>query len=467
MTQKSNLSRLLLPLVLVMALVTTVPAAHAAPLLDASARVVETEQEIKNAMARWIAAVTGKTSADLVNLVDFDSALYYLRLRDLALTANADELSQLSEVDQLQVMFFRLMVDGQQLRIMSAQQLLAFAVEKGFIGMELRRGDLLDDIRFSDDTATGRLLKFGRADRPDRYRQYLVKEQGGWRVSLQGERERLEGEFDGFVQRSGLSRSEAAFLILEMRVMRKVSPSDFYNPAAGVVPAAKNIAGNTRSADAAERFRLVSVRLPESVVGRPAVTLDDTETGLKLVLKRGESVPGYPLLRLQRIAPDAAVFEMVTDSPELVSLPLDPVDRLTRRSVGSRAGLGESSTVFDEARLGANYPGQMMMQWRNIGLRGRPQLLQQAWLTPDFGGALGPDKLMLGLKVSQVVPASFWDQIGLENGDLLKELNGVTIDTLDAWKKVLQIAQREQELTVRVQRGDHEVVFRTRTVRPV
>ncbi len=467
---KLTIGRFLLPWLAVMTLVATSSAAQSASVPESVTADSETKREITAAMQRWIVAVAEKRVEGLVDLVDSDSEAYYLHLRDLALAADAEELTRLSEVDQLQVMFFRLMVDAQQLRTMNAQHLIAFAVKKGFIGMELRRSDVLQEIQVNGDTATGRLLKFGRGDRPDRYLQHFVQEQGAWQVSLQGERERLEGEFDGFVKRSQLSRSEAAFLILEMRVMRKVSPADFYSPTNPVdfvsQPIAKNLSEGIDSSAATERFRLVSVRLPETIVGRPAVTLDDTETGLKVVLKSGDSIPGYSQLRLQRITPDTAVFETIAGPEDVVSLSLDSVDRLRRRRAEGTAALRNSSTVIDEASLGEKYPGQMMLQWRNIGLRGRPQLLQQAWLTPDFGGALGPDKAMLGLKVSQVVPASLWDQIGLENGDLLREMNGVVVDNLDAWKKVLQLAQNEQELMVRIQRGDHQVVFRTHTVKP-
>ena len=397
---------------------TLVAAAQSTALPDTPDTVANTKQEITTAMEQWIAAVAGKQTGTMANLVDSESEAYYLRLRDFALTAGAEDLSALSEVDQLQVMFFRLMTDEQHLRAMSAQQLIAFAVEKSFIGMELRRADQLDQIQLNGDRATGRLLKFGRTNRPDRYLQYFVKEQGTWQVSLRGERERLEGEFDSFVGRSGLSRSEAAFLILEMRVMRKVKTSDFYslNEPEGV------LLGDTTakfpSIDVRERFRLVSVRLPEALVGRPAITLDDIGTGLKHVVHKGESIPGYPNLTLYRITPSQAIFDNATDSAEAVELLLDPRDRLSSRATVGDAIRHPSTNMLDEARLGEKYDGQMMMQWRNIGLRGRPKLLQQAWLTPDFGGVVGPDKSMLGLQVSQVMPAGFWDQIGLEDGDL-------------------------------------------------
>jgi len=461
-----TIGRFLVPLVAVITFVATAPATQSSPVPDTSEAVVDTERKITTAMELWLAAVAEKQTGNLAKLVDAESEAYYLRLRNLALTADAEGLSRLSEVDQLQVMFFRLMVDAQQLRTMSAQQLLAFAVEKGFIGMELRLADQLVEIQVSGDTATGRLLKFGRADRPDPYLQYFVKAGGIWQVSLQGERERLEGEFDGFVQRSGLSRSEAAFLILEMRLMRKVTAADFFTPSAEVATWAKNQDSEPGSIDAADRFRLVSVRLSETLVGIPAATVDDTHTGLKQVLLRGDSVPGHPEFELSRISPDEVFFRNKVRPAMGLILSLDTSDRLNRRTAVAQTAQNSAATLFDEASLGEQYPGQMMMQWRNIGLRGRPQLLQQAWLTPDFGGAVGPDKSMLGLRVRQVGEASFWDQIGLEDGDLLTEINDVSIDTLDAWKKAIRIAETNQDIKVRLQRGDHELIFRTLTVRP-
>lgn len=440
--------------------------AVSSPATEQGAALFETEREITTAMERWLAAVAGRQTENLAQLVDTESEDYYLYLRDLALNADAHALSPLIEVDQLQVMFLRLMLEPEQLRSMNVQQLLAFAIGNGFIGMELRHADRLDKVQVSGDTATGRLMKFGRADRPDRYLQYFVKEQGAWLVSLRGERDRLEGEFDGFVQRTGLSRSEAAFLILETRVMRKVTATDFFLPVAPRSALVKSRNDNLESMNTTGELRLVSVRLSETLVGLPAATIDDTETGLKHVVARGESIPGNPEFVLSRISSDKAIFRNTKRPAESLILSLDATDQLSRRAGVARTASDSTTTIFDEASLGEKYPGQMMMQWRNIGLRGRPQLLQQAWLTPDFGGAVGPDKSMLGLRVRQVGEASFWDQIGLQDGDLLTEINGLRVNTLDAWKKAIRIAETYQDIKVRLQRGDHELIFRTLTVRP-
>jgi len=426
------------------------------------------QSEVASAMTAWIDVVTQKRTENVSLVLDSQSSAYYLRIKELALTSGTEVLRKLKEVDQLQVMFFRLMLEPEQLKAMTVDQLIAYAVKNGFIGMELRNADVLDEIAISGNTASGRLLKFGRVERPDKYRQYFVKENGTWLVSLLGERERLEGVFDAFVKRTKLSRSEAAFLILETRLMRKVLPSDFFSPVGDADTSVASVPAVTSPVDIRARFRVVSIRLPESLVGLAAVTLDDMSTGLKYVVHAGDNLASYPQLTLVEIKPDEvrlAYSDDLSDEGDLV-LPLNSGDHLNRRKVLDDSAQIGTASLLDEAALGAEYKGQMMMQWRNTGLRGRPQLLQQAWLTPDFDGVVGPDRSMVGLRVSKVVSASFWEQIGLKNGDLLKAVNGVSIDTLDAWKEILEIAQTSQELRIRLERDELELTYRTLTIKP-
>ncbi len=55
---------------------------------------------------------------------------------------------------------------------------------------------------------------------------------------------------------------------------------------------------------------------------------------------------------------------------------LDEGQSLNQRMAAAPADRADMSSLLEEARLGAAYEGLMMMQWRNIGLRGRPQLLR-------------------------------------------------------------------------------------------
>jgi type II secretory pathway component PulC len=107
-----------------------------------------------------------------------------------------------------------------------------------------------------------------------------------------------------------------------------------------------------------------------------------------------------------------------------------------------------------------------MTQWRNVGLRDRAQLLQQAWLTADYAAAPGANASMTGLRVRKLIEGSFWQQLGLQEGDLLEEINGVRVDSMDAWQQVIQIAQNDLDITITVDRAAHKHSYRTETIRP-
>ncbi len=107
-----------------------------------------------------------------------------------------------------------------------------------------------------------------------------------------------------------------------------------------------------------------------------------------------------------------------------------------------------------------------MTQWRNVGLRDRAQLLQQAWLTANFTAPSDSQQTMTGLRVRKLVQGSFWQQLGMQEGDLLEEINGVRVDSLDAWQQVIQIAQNDTDITITVDRAAHKHRYRTETIRP-
>jgi len=118
------------------------------------------------------------------------------------------------------------------------------------------------------------------------------------------------------------------------------------------------------------------------------------------------------------------------------------------------------------AERGLPFEGLLMAQWRTGGLRERAHILKQGWLIPDYGGRRGPDKKMVGLRVKQVVPGSFWNQLGLEVNDLIEEMNETRIDSINAWRKVLEYAQNDTDVTVVVRRDNDILRMRTLTVPP-
>jgi len=412
---------------------------------------------IERLASDWVAAVASRDDS-FISLLSSHGRAYYPRMKEIALHANTDQLQALDMVDQLQAMLLRLMLDPETLQAMDERALLIFAVEHGLMGMDLRARDELREIVISADGAQGRLYKFGEDERRDRSLQYFVRENGTWHVELRGELERLRGDFAGFVERSGLSPSEAAFFILEMRLMRKVTPLDFVptqSTEASVVVSAVAPTPATRPL-----LRLVSVRHTLDSPLSPAVTVEDSSESLHYVLSLGDSLPPYPHYRLRRIEGDVASLSSVNDDMEL-RLSEDAVLNQRLRLSPHAARVGRKSLLV-QAQQGAGREG-LMVQWRNVGRRDRPQLLQQAWLTPLY--ADGSDA-MLGLRVRQLVEGSFWQQLGMQQGDLLTTMNGLRVNSMKAWQRVIEIAQNERSISITVERAAEQLGFRTRTIRP-
>ena len=415
--------------------------------------------------ARWRAAAVAHDGASLA-LLSADSQQYYSRLQQLALYADAATLQEREPIEQLQVLFLRLMLEPRQLQAMNGQQLLAFALECGLLGQDLRKSDALREITITGNSAQGRLYKFGRDDWPDRSLQYFVREEGDWRIDLRGELERLRTDFDAFLLRSRLSPGEAAFFILETRLMRKVTPADFLAPLAADNASDKSLGTAWRNNSSAGTaavpvLRLVAIRRSIDDPQDTAVIIEDRVESLRYVLRTGDTLPSHPDYALTRIDGDAAVVQAAGAETTL---------RLESGAAPLGQRLPPAGHQFDKsllqlAREGSQREG-MMAQWRNVGLRDRAQLLQQAWLTADYAEPPGPAAPMTGLRVHKLIAGSFWQQLGLQEGDLLEKINGLPINSMDAWQQVIQIAQNDTHIMITVDRDTRKHSYLTETIRP-
>ena len=415
------------------------------------------ESELVALSSRWVSAVANRDPG-FFDLLDSSAAEHYQHLRDVALHGEVPVLDALEPTDQLQVLFLRLAIDANQLHEMSGREILVRAIDEQWIGQDLRRTDELREVAVEGDTATGRLYKFGRDDRRDRGRQYFRRENGEWRVDLRGERERLEMDFESFVTRSGLAPSEAAFFILETRLLRKVTPADFVPPAFGLGTEISDVSVS-KAPTAHTHLRIVAVRESLDDPHESAVTIEDRQESLRSVLSVGDFFGDENGHRLVRVAGDRAWLEH--DGASLV-LRLEPKGPPLDQRLRVDGVPTATVSLLEQARLGQHREG-WMAQWRNVGLRARPQLLQQGWLVPEFAPG---HETMLGLRVRKLVEGSFWHQIGLAEGDLLERVNDDTIDSMDRWQEALRAAETDQAISVVVRRDGQSRRFHTRTVPP-
>ncbi len=438
--------------VLALLLATPSPASH-----------VDDHGAIEELASQWVERVHGR-DASLASLVSREGRRHYGRLRDLALRADANELQRLPIVDQLQTIFLRIMLEPEELESMDESELLFFAVSQGFIGADLRRSDALREISVEGDRAQGRLYKFGLSDRPEQGLQYFVREDGLWRVELRGELERATEQFDAFVARSGLPAAELAFFVLEARMMRKVTRADLAPPRRGGRHEALAPKASSRVAvePKAPAYRLVALRRAVDTETPAAVTIEDQYESMRFVLEPGDRLGANRDWQLLRVEDGSAGF--ATPEGERVLRLERGGPALGRRLSRPDRGMRRAS-LLDVAADGEQREGPMAM-WRNVGLRDRPLLLQQASLLPVFEGPGGPNASIAGLEVRELTPNSFWNQLGMQEGDVVTAFNTRAIDSLDAWQALVRTAQDEVDITIDVDRGGRRFRYRTETIRP-
>lgn len=406
-------------------------------------------EAVEQLAARWVEAVATRDPA-FVDLLSPSSQQYLEQMRHFALHADADGLQHLDPLDQVQALLLRLTFDSQELERMSRKELHLAALGRGFFGNDLRATDVLREIRIDGDSAAGRLYKFGLADRPDSGLQYFTHEGGEWRVELRGELERRSADFEALVARAGLPESEVAFFILEMRLLRKVVPNDFVPPRGRSSGA---VAGAARPTTVGPpELRVIAIRRDLGDDASMAATIEDRRESLRYVLQPGDPIPGHSGYRLDEIRDEEVVIS--GNGEEIVSRLGEPDGR---RRVGAR-----ERSLFSHAQQGAARKG-LMAQWRNVGLRGRAQLLQQASLVPIHPQNGPPGSRILGLRVSTRAQNSLWHQLGLEQGDVLIAVNERPIDSLDAWHDLLDVAERATTIRIDVQRAGEAFRYETRT----
>ena len=82
-------------------------------------------------------------------------------------------------------------------------------------------------------------------------------------------------------------------------------------------------------------------------------------------------------------------------------------------------------------------------------VRNPSALLSQASITPEYDDGGG----MLGLKVRAIEPGSVFEQVGIENDDVIVEFNGIAIDGPEQMARVLKDLGSSDELNFVLEGG--------------
>jgi len=85
-------------------------------------------------------------------------------------------------------------------------------------------------------------------------------------------------------------------------------------------------------------------------------------------------------------------------------------------------------------------------------------LLQQARMVPNVAGG-GDNKAADGFRIFRIQPNSIFSQLGLHNGDVIKAINGVKMDTVERGLELLQQLRSQKNFTLDIGRQDQNMTI--------
>jgi hypothetical protein len=171
-----------------------------------------------------ILAGEGDAAAALLSQNTVD---YYDEMRQLALFASAEAVRAQSLVNQMQVLMLRMRVPTEELESMKARDLIAHAVDQGWIGknsvLQLQPGKVIaeGDVAvlhvFVDGQDAGPMFRFNR-------------EQGSWRLDLVPTTQASNLSLQMAAKRQGVSESELLAMLMESVLGKKLGPEAWTPP---------------------------------------------------------------------------------------------------------------------------------------------------------------------------------------------------------------------------------------------
>jgi len=184
-------------------------------------------EEVEQSFLAYKTAILESDGEAAADLVTEHSHAYYRKLADQALNLDRAELHEIHLSDRLNALLLRHSLEPEELQRMSGSDVIAFAVDRGWIGKEGAEQLRLGDYAIDGDHASGTIL------RPDgeatAFMMEFEKEDGRWRLDLVALIDLTRAAFEYTVKQTGLSEDEFVLLMIEHSTGSKPGP-EIWNP---------------------------------------------------------------------------------------------------------------------------------------------------------------------------------------------------------------------------------------------
>ena len=190
-------------------------------------------EEVTRAFSSYRSAILAGNGAKAAELVSRETLAFYDETRRLALFGDAEALQEQSLVTQIQILTFRLRVPPEKLESLSAKELVAYAIDQGWIGkdsvLQLQPGTVHaeGDVALLKVVVDGKEVDIG-------FR--LEREEGTWRLNLLPTLQLANTSFQMIAKQQGVSERDLLLVLMESVIGRKLG-NEAWQPLKSQAPA--------------------------------------------------------------------------------------------------------------------------------------------------------------------------------------------------------------------------------------
>jgi len=200
------------------------------------------------------------------------------------------------------------------------------------------------------------------------------------------------------------------------------------------------------------------LNLPLTLIGT-----GEREGGASLAIIEDRSTHEQGVYHIHDVVKDGAVLTKVERNlvvlrlgtqEQVISLYSDGTDEVASLSPGSP--LPSESQPAQNTGIRQVQPNRWLLDKQEVtaALENLPQLLTKARVVPNFTDGK-PD----GFKIFSIVPDSLYAKIGLQNGDVLQQINGVEIKNPENFMRVFQQLKDEPNIAIDLVRNNQRESF--------
>ncbi|MCP4903932.1 MAG: hypothetical protein GY910_03045 [bacterium] len=238
------------------------------------------------------------------------------------------------------------------------------------------------------------------------------------------------------------------------------------SPATAIAPSvilARNLfgaqlAGDTQLAEVVSPsdVPLTATKLPLRLLGTAASTnegrsraaIENEKTRKHLVVAVGDRLEGHNRVKVTAIERTRVILDNAGHPEELVldeDAPRAPKAKPKRNARQARR----------KPRAKANSLNDRLKSLNGEDGQGLSRILSSARIIPDYN----EEGEMRGMKVDSIKADSVFEKVGLVNGDVITEVNGIVVDRLEATSAIFDEFATAEEVSVAAQRGSESVIL--------